>query len=76
MKVQKEAMEKSIKQKYLTLTSQRSALTTAFFEIYEVVSKVQGKVLDKELIQWKREQQLSGNGYNMNQGYLETLQEW
>ncbi len=76
MKVQKEANEKIIKQKYLALTSQRSALTTAYVEIYESVAQVQAQVLDKELIQWKREQQLAGNGYAMNQGYLETLQEW
>ena len=32
-------------------------------------------VLDKELIAWKREQQLAGNGLQMSLS-LETLQEW
>jgi signal transducer and activator of transcription 5B len=76
MRTQKEAMEKTIKQKYLHLTSQRSALTNAFVNIFQSVKEVQTQVLDKELIQWKREQQLSGNGYNMNVGHLEVLQEW
>jgi len=31
--------------------------------------------LDKELIRWKRDQQLAGNGHPMSSN-LETLQEW
>ena len=36
---------------------------------------VQTHVLEKELINWKREQQLAGNGKQMTLS-LETLQEW
>ena len=43
--------------------------------IFTSAKEVQTKVLDKELIRWKRDQQLSGNGHPM--GFtLETLQEW
>jgi hypothetical protein len=33
------------------------------------------QVLDKELIRWKREQQLAGNGFPITES-LDTLQEW
>ena len=44
-------------------------------EVFQNASEVQSQVLDKELIKWKREQQLAGNGFPM-QFSLETLQEW
>ena len=69
-------MNQSIRAKYLNLTNQRSALTDAFKQMYEMYKEVQHIVLEKELIQWKREQQLAGNGYNMNTGHLEVIQEW
>ncbi|KAH9635921.1 hypothetical protein HF086_002481 [Spodoptera exigua] len=37
--------------------------------------QLQSQVLDEELIKWKREQQLSGNGVPM-QSNLNTIQEW
>lgn len=76
MKKQKESLEKAIRAKYINLTNQRTALTNAFKTIFEMYKEVQSVVLDKELIQWKREQQLAGNGYNMNVGHLEVIQEW
>ena len=39
------------------------------------MKKVQGQVLGKELIRWKREQQLYGNGHPVTLS-LDTLQEW
>ena len=74
-KTNKETMEKAIKQKYLNLSSQRSGLINAFVQIYRSVREVQMQVLDKELIRWKRDQQLAGNGHYMKFS-LETLQEW
>ena len=44
-------------------------------QIFQSVKEVQAQVLDKELIRWKREQQLAGNGQPMTAN-LETLQEW
>ena len=60
---------------YLNLTSKRSGLINAFVQIFQSVKEVQMQVLDKELIRWKREQQLAGNGNPMSAN-LETLQEW
>ena len=74
-KAAKESMEKAIRQKYLNLSAQRSSLVNGYVEIFQAVKEVQTKVLDKELIRWKREQQLAGNGYSMSFS-LETLQEW
>ncbi|KAI5636789.1 STAT protein, DNA binding domain-containing protein [Phthorimaea operculella] len=39
------------------------------------LGQLQSQVLDEELIKWKREQQLSGNGVPM-QSNLNTIQEW
>ena len=76
MKKQKEAMEKSIRNKYINLTNQRTALQNAFAQIYEEYKQVQNIVLDKEILTWQREQQMAGNGYNMNMPHLEVIQEW
>ncbi len=74
-RAQKEATEKAIKQKYLNLSSQRDGLIDAFIQIYQDTKAVQTQVLDSELINWKREQQLHGNGHPIS-FTLETLQEW
>jgi len=70
------SMNNSIRTKYLSLTNKRTELTTAFKQMYELYKEVQHVVLEKLLIQWKREQQLAGNGYDVNIVQLEVLQEW
>ncbi len=47
----------------------------AYMQMFQSVKEVQMQVLDKELIRWKRDQQLAGNGHPMGFN-LETLQEW
>ena len=71
----KETMEKDIRNKYLALANQRQGLINNYVAIYQTVKEIQAQVLDKELIRWKREQQLAGNGHTMSFN-LETLQEW
>ena len=58
------------------MQNQQSQLIYEFVNIYKSVKDVQVDVLDKQLIRWKRDQQLAGNGYQMNPGFLDTLQEW
>merc|ERR1719266_2733393 len=70
------SMNNSIRTKYLSLTNKRTELTAAFKQMYDLYKIVQHEVLEKQLIQWKREQQLSGNGYPCNVGQLEIIQEW
>ena len=57
------------------MQNHQSQLINAFVYIYTSVKDVQVEVLDKQLIRWKRDQQLAGNGYQMNPGFLDTLQE-
>jgi len=76
LKAQKEAMEASIRNKYSSMQHHQSQLIHTFANIYTTVKDVQVEVLDKQLIRWKRDQQLAGNGYQMNPGFLDTLQEW
>jgi signal transducer and activator of transcription 5B len=76
LKTQKESMEKSIRVKYSSMQNHQSQLINAFVYIYNAVKDVQVEVLDKQLIRWKRDQQLAGNGYQMSPAFLDTLQEW
>merc|ERR1712062_628533 len=76
LKTQKETMEKSIRVKYSSMQNHQSQLINAFVYIYNSVKEVQNEVLDRQLIRWKRDQKLAGNGYQMNPGFLDTLQEW
>ena len=69
-------MKQAISEKYHMLNNQRVSLTNAYKHIFEIYKDVQHVVLEKELIQWKREQQLAGNGFNNNVAHLETIQEW
>ena len=74
LKKQQASMNNAIRSKYLSLTNKRQELTAAFKNMYDLYKLVQHEVLEKRLIQWKREQQLSGNGYPCNVGQLEILQ--
>jgi signal transducer and activator of transcription 5B len=58
------------------MQNHQSQLINAFVYIYNAVKDVQVEVLDKQLIRWKRDQQLAGNGYQMSPAFLDTLQEW
>merc|ERR1712029_40266 len=69
-------MKRAMSEKYQMLNNQRMDLTTAYERIFATYSKVQHIVLESELIQWKREQQLAGNGFNNNVAHLEVIQEW
>lgn len=71
----KEGLENATRQKYLNLVQKRTGLFNSYVEIFKSVREVQVQVLDKELIRWKRDQQLSGNGFAMSFS-LEVLQEW
>lgn len=74
-KINRDKMELGIKQKFNKLSGLRTELVRALVANFHEVKEVQAQVLDKELINWKREQQLAGNGLNMTLS-LESLQEW
>jgi len=75
LKQQRDRMEQQIRQKYMNLATQRTTLVNTLVSNFHAVKEVQVQVLDKELIAWKRDQQLAGNGLQMTLS-LETLQEW
>ena len=54
----------------------QSALLNFLVELCNSVKEVQTVVLDQELISWRRDQRLAGNGYQLNPNTLDYLQEW
>lgn len=72
---QKENLEQVLNQKVAGLMQSRLALGDKFKETVHLLNKLQSQVLDEELIRWKREQQLAGNGAVFNSN-LDTIQEW
>lgn len=53
----------------------RLALGDKLKETIASINSLQAQVLDDELIRWKREQQLAGNGAAFNSN-LDNIQEW
>ena len=57
------------------LLQMRLALADKHKETVSLLTQVQSRVLDEELIRWKREQQLAGNGAPFSNN-LDQIQEW
>uniref|UniRef100_T1JJU0 Signal transducer and activator of transcription n=1 Tax=Strigamia maritima TaxID=126957 RepID=T1JJU0_STRMM len=72
---QKEMVDQMLSQKATGLLQMRLALAEKHNETFQILNGLQSKVLDEELIRWKREQQLAGNGAPFNNN-LDTIQEW
>ena len=62
-----------VKTDYLTLINRRNELSDGYNKLYEMFQDIQGEVLN-HLIIWKREQQLAGNGHQLDMNQLEILQ--
>lgn len=45
-------------------------------EKWIAVSTMIKTVIDKELVEWKRKQQLAGNGGDFDTNYLDIIQTW
>lgn len=58
-----------------TLMQLRITLSDKLKETCQALTQLQSVILDEELINWKREQQLAGNGAVFNSN-LDTIQEW
>ena len=58
---------------YLTLINRRNELSDGYNKLFEMYQNIQGEVLN-HLIIWKREQQLAGNGHQLDMNQLEILQ--
>ncbi|XP_023331854.1 signal transducer and activator of transcription 5A [Eurytemora carolleeae] len=58
-------MKEDVGQKLTRILSHFRLLENKFKELFEAVKGVQVEVLENRLASWKREQQLSGNGFTM-----------
>ena len=58
---------------YLDLTTKRNQLIDEYKKIYQIYEKTQEEFLN-QVVQWKREQQLVGNGLDLNKDQLPILQ--
>lgn len=72
---QKDVLEQNLTQKISTLIQQRINLSEKLKQTLSHIATVQSRILDDELIKWKREQQLAGNGAKFNNN-LDTIQDW
>lgn len=53
----------------------RIKITEKLRQTYQNLAQLQSQIIDDELIRWKREQQLSGNGVPFNSN-LDQIQDW
>lgn len=75
LKLKKEMTETALTQKISGLLQMRLALADKHRETIQLLGQVQSRVLDDELIRWKRAQQLGGNGAPFSNN-LEQIQDW
>lgn len=69
------AMEQAIRQRIGELREMRVAFAEKQQETTNMLAALQTRVLDNELIKWKRAQQLGGNGVTFENN-LDQIQEW
>lgn len=68
-------LEQALNTKVTGLVQLRLTISEKLKETFHLLTQLQTHVLDEELIRWKREQQLNGNGASFNSN-LDTIQEW
>ncbi|KAL3836539.1 hypothetical protein ACJMK2_021963 [Sinanodonta woodiana] len=76
LKQQKDELEKQLLASAQELLTLRLALSQKHNDTINRLDVLQKKVVDGELITWKRHQQLAGNGAPSDAGHLETIQSW
>nr|KAF7389710.1 hypothetical protein H0235_018194 [Vespula pensylvanica] len=72
---QKEQQEQLLNHKVTGLMQLRLTLADKLKDTIARLNTLQSRVLDDELIRWKRDQQLAGNGAPFNSN-LDSIQEW
>ena len=72
----KQMGEHELSMKASGLVQRRMTLVEKLKETVERLTSLQQRVLDQELINWKREQQMAGNGRPFDDNRLNTIQEW
>ncbi|XP_054272701.1 signal transducer and activator of transcription 5B isoform X2 [Macrosteles quadrilineatus] len=75
LRKQKEMFDVMLNQKVAVLMNMQLALADKLKDTVTQLAVLQSRILDDELIRWKREQQLAGNGAKFNSN-LDSIQEW
>ncbi|XP_018340106.1 PREDICTED: signal transducer and activator of transcription 5B [Trachymyrmex septentrionalis] len=73
---QKEQQDLQLSQKVNGVVRLRLMLMEKLDDIIKKLNILQSRILDDELIRWKRDQQLAGNGANFASNNLDSIQEW
>ncbi|XP_018013071.1 signal transducer and activator of transcription 5B [Hyalella azteca] len=73
---QKQSEEQDLSTKVNGLIQKRMALVQKLQGTLDALTGLQQRVLDHELISWKREQQMAGNGKPFDENRLNLIQEW
>lgn len=71
---EKELHQGQLKAKSLTLNNSISVYVNKLNELTNLISPVQAYIIES-LIQWKRQQQLAGNGYKCTKD-IDVIQTW
>ncbi|XP_026810349.1 signal transducer and activator of transcription 5B-like isoform X3 [Rhopalosiphum maidis] len=72
---EKELHEEQLKAKSLSLNNSICVYINKLNELTNLISPVQNYIIDNSLIQWKRQQQLAGNGYKYMKD-IDVIQTW
>ncbi|XP_055997166.1 signal transducer and activator of transcription 5B-like isoform X5 [Ostrea edulis] len=73
---QKKNLEGVLAREAQTIASARVEIAGKLSNNFECLEEVRQQVVDQELIEWKRQQQLAGNGAKIDPNLLENLQKW
>ncbi|XP_076056633.1 signal transducer and transcription activator Stat92E isoform X4 [Oratosquilla oratoria] len=76
LRKRKETTEQQLTQKVTGLLQRRMTLAEKHRATIELLNTLQQRILDEELINWKREQQMAGNGKSFSTNRLDHIQEW
>lgn len=72
---EKELHKEQLKAKSLSLNNSICVYINKLNELTNLISPVQNYIIDNSLIQWKRQQQLAGNGYKYMKD-IDVIQTW
>lgn len=76
LKAQKEEMERQLLMSAQEILQQRILLAGTHQQTLGYLKELQTQVIDDELIKWKKQQQLHGNGAPFDASMIDTLQIW
>ncbi|XP_055901396.1 signal transducer and activator of transcription 5A-like isoform X1 [Biomphalaria glabrata] len=76
LKQQKEQIDDKLTKMAQEILRHRIELSKKFEQTMFKLQEIQKEILDNQLVAWKRQQQLSGNGLVLDSVSIETIQNW